>query len=83
MIKIERVSHKYNLGLSNEVKALNNVSFSINDGDFIGIIGHSGSGKTTLLNVKCVGILCYDEVEMKQIEMEIHRYNKKTLSFNS
>ncbi len=52
MIKIEQVTHKYNPGLSNEVKALNNVSFSINDGDFVAIIGHSGSGKTTLLNVK-------------------------------
>ncbi|CCV66695.1 ABC-type transporter, ATPase component [Paracholeplasma brassicae] len=75
MIKIERVSHKYNLGLSNEVKALNNVSFSINDGDFIGIIGHSGSGKTTLLNVisgllkPSEGSVTYDDKEIYHLAM--------------
>lgn len=31
--------------------ALNNISFSIDDGEFVGIMGPSGSGKTTLLNM--------------------------------
>ncbi len=30
-------------------KAVNDVSFKINDGDFIGLIGHTGSGKSTLI----------------------------------
>lgn len=33
------------------VKAINNLSFTVNEGDFIGIMGPSGSGKTTLLNI--------------------------------
>jgi iron complex transport system ATP-binding protein len=34
-------------------KVLNNISFSINNGDFFGIIGENGTGKTTLLKVLC------------------------------
>ena len=34
-----------------EIEALNNVNFSINEGDFIGIVGPSGCGKSTLLSL--------------------------------
>lgn len=39
----------------NKVKALDNVSFSVEKGEFVLIIGHSGSGKSTLLNM--IGLL--------------------------
>lgn len=35
----------------NEVRALNNISFSVEEGEFVSIMGESGSGKTTLLNI--------------------------------
>jgi energy-coupling factor transport system ATP-binding protein len=48
-IKIENLTHIYNKGLTYETVAIANVSFDIDDGDFVGIIGHTGSGKSTLI----------------------------------
>ena len=41
---------KYYGNKSNLTKAINNISFNIEKGEFVGIMGASGSGKTTLLN---------------------------------
>lgn len=48
-IKIENVSYIYSEGSPFEKKALDEVSLSIDDGEFIGMIGHTGSGKSTLI----------------------------------
>lgn len=45
----DKISYIYDRGSGNETYALKNVSFAIEDGDFIGLIGHTGSGKSTLI----------------------------------
>ena len=50
IISIKSVSKIYNLG-ETVVKALDNVSLSIYDNDYISIMGPSGSGKSTLMNI--------------------------------
>ena len=42
---------KYYGNKSNLTKAIDNISFSVDESEFVGIMGASGSGKTTLLNV--------------------------------
>ncbi len=45
----DHVSYKYNANTDQEVTALEDVSFKIEDGEYVGIIGHTGSGKSTLI----------------------------------
>lgn len=50
LVEIRDVSKVYNPG-ENEVRALDHVSVSIEEGEFVAIIGQSGSGKSTLMNM--------------------------------
>ena len=49
IIKVEHLSYIYNPGMPNAVTALDDVSFTVEEGDFVGIIGATGSGKSTLI----------------------------------
>ncbi len=54
ILKVENLSKTYGKG-ETQVKALKNVSFSMQKGEFAAVVGESGSGKSTLLN--CIGAL--------------------------
>ena len=87
MIRIENVIKTYDMG-ENSVKALQGVSFTINQGEFVSIMGPSGSGKSTCMNM----IGCLDrpssglgEINGKETakmsEKELAELRNKTIGF--
>lgn len=59
MIKIENVTKIYNKNKANEFTALHDVSFFVENGEMVAIIGKSGAGKSTLLHI----LACVDSYE--------------------
>jgi len=52
LLQVRNISKVYRTSRSAaEFRALNNISFSVQEGEFVGVMGASGSGKTTLLNI--------------------------------
>lgn len=50
ILRVENLTKKYGKG-ENEIVAIDNISFSVNKGEFVAIVGSSGSGKSTLLHL--------------------------------
>lgn len=48
-IEVKNLTHTYSAGSAFQATAIRNVSLTINDGEFIAVIGHTGSGKSTLV----------------------------------
>ena len=78
MIKLENVSFKYN---NNEPYALNGVSFTVNDNEWVSVLGHNGSGKSTIAKL-LIGLLkptsgniYYDDVLLE--ESSVHDIRKR------
>lgn len=78
MIDMINVGKVYSLGES-KLEALKNISFSINEGEFVAITGPSGSGKSTLMNI----IGCLDTLSSGKYILDgkdITSYNDNELS---
>jgi putative ABC transport system ATP-binding protein len=72
----------------NQVKALENVNFSVEAGEYVAIMGESGSGKTTLLNILASldrptkGSIILDGMELTSVkEGEMAAFRRKNLGF--
>lgn len=90
MTELLRLDHiqKYYGNQGNVTKALSGISFSVESGEFVGIMGASGSGKTTLLNCLSTmdtvssGFVYLDGIEVTEIkERDIARFRREKLGF--
>jgi len=87
VIKVKHVTKIYK-GDYYETRALDDVSFEVEDGAFVGILGESGSGKTTLLNLlggmdrATSGKVLYSDNNIEELNaMEMDRFRKKNIAF--
>lgn len=75
MIELKNVSKVYN-----NKKVLNDISFSIHEGESVGIIGNNGSGKTTLIKILS-NLISYNNGEVnifnKNLSYKTHSYKKR------
>ena len=87
ILRVEKIQ-KYYGNKDNITKAIDGISFDVNEGEFIGIMGASGSGKTTLLN--CIatidnvssGHIFLGEQDITEIkEKDISRFRRENLGF--
>ena len=60
MLRIEHLSKTFEKNTINEKKALQDISLTLNDGEFVTVIGSNGAGKSTLLNA-IAGVFSVDE----------------------
>lgn len=56
MLRLENVTKIYNPGTVNELCLFENFNLTINDGEFVSVVGSNGSGKTSMLNIICGSI---------------------------
>jgi putative ABC transport system ATP-binding protein len=77
-LNIQNLTKEYKRG-GRIFKAVNNVSLSVNSGDFISIIGRSGSGKSTLLNL-IAGLILPSSGEILIDGKNITAYNDREIS---
>src|SRR5690554_976658 len=87
ILKLDHIQKCYGSG-ENIITALQDISFSVYEGEFVGIMGASGSGKTTLLN--CIstidrvstGNVYLDGINVTELKQnEIARFRRENLGF--
>ncbi|MFV0558080.1 MAG: ABC transporter ATP-binding protein [Enterococcus sp.] len=87
IIQVKNLTKNYG-GRLNQTQVLNNLSFSVDQGEFVGIMGPSGAGKTTLLNVlSAMDQPTFGHVEVagklisKMKEAALSEFRRKMLGF--
>ncbi|MEA5085568.1 MAG: ATP-binding cassette domain-containing protein [Lachnospiraceae bacterium] len=56
MLELQNINKYYNPGTINEMCLFNNFNLSVNEGEFVSVVGSNGSGKTSMLNIICGSI---------------------------
>ena len=78
-IQIQNLKRRYSISKSVFVDALRGVTFDVEKGEFISVVGSSGSGKSTLLNIlggldrKYTGSVYVDEKDIKEYDPNYYR----------
>ena len=87
ILKVEKIE-KYYGNKDNITKAIDNISFRVDKGEFVGVMGPSGSGKTTLLNcistidtVTTGNIIINDKDITKMKSKQLENFRKDELGF--
>jgi methyl coenzyme M reductase system subunit A2 len=74
IVKVDNLSKTFKLDNGEEIKALNGISFEVDEGEILGIIGKSGSGKTTLLRT----LRGVEPIEEGEIQLGTLKINSET-----
>lgn len=79
-LKVEHLNYYYMMGTPFEVRALKDICLKIEDGEFVGIIGHTGCGKSTLIQLMA-GLLKPESgtVEVNGEDINASGYDRKRL----
>ena len=89
ILKVNTVAKTYTTRFSkNKVEALKNVTFEVEKGEYVAVMGESGSGKTTLLNILAAldkptaGKVILDGIDLSSVkESEIAQFRRENLGF--
>lgn len=79
ILKIQNLSKSYLINKERKNEVLKDVNLTVNENDYIAIVGTSGAGKSTLLNV-ILGFLNYDEGSVQVFSNEVKEFTDEEIS---